>query len=432
MRVLVVGSGGREHALGWKLAQSPRVSRLYAAPGNPGLVRVAECVPVAADALADLAALAERERIDLTVVGPEGPLTLGLADLFQARGLPVFGPTRAAAELEGSKVFAKTLFARHGIPTARFGAFDDPVPARAFVRSLGDRAVVKADGLAGGKGAIVCPDLASATRAIGDLLERRTLGAAGARVVVEELLEGEEVSVFALTDGDAVCPLGAAQDHKTVFDGDRGPNTGGMGAYSPPPVLDTRLAAEIADTVIRPTVRALAREGRPYRGVLYAGLMLTAGGPRILEYNVRFGDPECQVLVTRLADDLLPLCHAVAEGKGLPERVAWRPEAAVCVVLASAGYPGPYATGHPITGVETAEARPGVTVFHAGTALRDGRLVTAGGRVLGVTALGADIPEAIARAYEAVGDIGFEGAHTRRDIGRKALVRLSGEMGGRA
>jgi phosphoribosylamine--glycine ligase len=421
MKVLLVGGGGREHALAWKLAQSPRLSRLLVAPGNAGTAALGENVPVRADAVDALADLAARERVDLTVVGPEQPLTLGLADRLTARGLAVFGPGRAAAELEGSKVFAKGLFARHGIPTARFAAFEDAVAARGFARELGGRVVVKADGLAAGKGAIVCDGLADAEQAIGDLLERRTLGAAGARIVVEERLEGEEVSVFALTDGERVCPLESAQDHKTVFDGDRGPNTGGMGAYSPPPVVDAALAARLCDTLIRPTVRAMAAEGRPYRGVLYAGVMLTRDGPRMLEYNVRFGDPECQALVVRLAEDLLSLCQVVAEGGGLPARVAWTPGASACVVLTSAGYPGAYATGHPISGLEAAAARPGVTVFHAGTALEGGRVVTAGGRVLGVTATGADVRAAVTTAYAAVGDIHFQGIHFRRDIGHRAL-----------
>jgi phosphoribosylamine---glycine ligase len=429
LRVLLVGSGGREHALAWKLAQSPRLGQLYAAPGNPGIARVAECVPVRADDVTAVVDLAERKRIDLTVVGPEGPLALGLVDALEARGRPVFGPSRAAAALESSKVFAKQLFVRYGIPTARFGIFDDPRTARAFVEELGGRAVVKADGLAAGKGAVVCADPAEAARAIGDMLERRVFGDAGARVVVEEYLEGEEVSVFALTDGQIVCPLGSAQDHKAVFDGDRGPNTGGMGAYSPAPVLDPTLARQVVETVLEPTVRGMAAEGRPYRGVLYAGLMLTAAGVRVLEYNVRFGDPECQVLVPRLAGDLLPLCQAVAEGRGLPLSVGWRPEAAVCVVLASGGYPGEYPTGLPIEGIERAEARPGVTVFHAGTAQRAGRLTTAGGRVLGVTALAADIPAAVASAYAAAVEIRFDGMHYRRDIGHRALRRL-GRIGG--
>ncbi len=357
------------------------------------------------------------------MVGPEGPLALGVADALEARGRPVFGPSRAAAALESSKVFAKELFVRHGIPTARFGVFDHPAAARAFVMELGGQAVVKADGLAAGKGAVVCRDPAEADQAIGDMLERRVFGDAGARVVVEELLEGDEVSVFAVTDGRTVCPLASAQDHKAVFDGDRGPNTGGMGAYSPAPALDPTLARHITETVLAPTIRGMAAEGRPYRGVLFAGLMLTPAGPRVLEYNVRFGDPECQALMLRLADDLLPLCQAVAEGRGLPASVAWRPEAAACVVLASGGYPGEYATGLPIEGIERAEARPGVTVFHAGTARRDGGLVTAGGRVLGVTALGADIPAAVAAAYAAAGEIRFDGVHYRRDIGHRALRR---------
>jgi phosphoribosylamine---glycine ligase len=425
LRVLVVGGGGREHALAWKLSQSPRLGTLYAAPGNPGIARVAQCVPVRADDIAAVADLADRERIDLTVVGPETPLALGLADLLEARGRPVFGPSRAAAALESSKVFAKELFARYGIPSARFGTFDDPGAARAFVRELGDRAVVKADGLAAGKGAVVCADTAEADRAIGDMLERRVFGEAGTRVVVEEFLEGEEVSVFALTDGRTVCPLASAQDHKAVFDGDRGPNTGGMGAYSPAPVLDAALAGEVVRTVLEPTIRAMAAEGRPYRGVLYAGLMLTAAGVRVLEYNVRFGDPECQVLMPRLVEDLLPLCQAVAETRGLPTSVTWRPEAAVCVVLASGGYPGEYATGFPVEGLDRAEAHPGVTIFHAGTASREGRLLTAGGRVLGVSALGADIPSAIAAAYAGAEEIRFDGVHYRRDIGHRALERLA-------
>ncbi|HEY7602008.1 MAG TPA: phosphoribosylamine--glycine ligase [Methylomirabilota bacterium] len=429
LRVLLVGGGGREHALAWKLAQSPRLGTLYAAPGNPGIAEIAECVPVRADDVRAIADLADRKRIDLTVVGPEAPLALGVADLLEARGRPVFGPSRTAAALESSKVFSKELFARHGIPTARFAVFDRPDAARGFVRDLRGRAVVKADGLAAGKGAVVCTDVAEADRAIGDMMERRIFGEAGARVVVEEYLEGEEVSVFALTDGQTVCPLASAQDHKAAFDGDRGPNTGGMGAYSPAPVLDPALAAEVTRTVLEPTIRAMAAEGRPYRGVLFAGLMLTAAGVRLLEYNVRFGDPECQVLMLRLGEDLLPLCQAVAEGHGLPTSVAWRPEAAVCVVLASGGYPGEYATGVPIDGLERAGAHPRVTVFHAGTAWREGRLLTAGGRVLGVAALAADIPAALEAAYAGVGEIRFDRMHYRRDIGHRALRRLGQESG---
>jgi phosphoribosylamine--glycine ligase len=430
VRVLLVGGGGREHALAWKLAQSPQLTKLYAAPGNPGIARLAECVPLAAERIDDLADLAVRERVDLTIVGPEAPLALGLADRFAALGLAVFGPSRAAAELESSKVFAKALLVRHGIPTARYRACEDPAAARAFVRELGGRAVVKADGLAGGKGALVCLDPDSADRAIDDCLVRHVFGAAGARVVVEELLEGEELSFFALTDGRRVCALGSAQDHKAVFDGDRGPNTGGMGACAPPAMLDPSLEASILEHIVEPTVRAMAAAGRPYRGVLFTGLMLTADGPRVLEYNVRFGDPECQVLVTRLADDLLPLCRQVAEGAGLPERVRPGSGAAVCVVLASGGYPGPYATGLPVSGLDRAEREPGVTVFHAGTAWQDHRLVTAGGRVLGVTAVGSDLPVAVAAAYRAVAEIRFDGMHFRSDIGHRGLARPARDRSG--
>ena len=429
LRVLVIGGGGREHALAWKLAQSPRLGTLYAAPGNPGIGRIAECVPVRADDITAVADLAERERIDLTVVGPEGPLAHGLADVLEARGRPVFGPSRAAAALESSKAFAKTLFARQRIPTARFGIFEDPGAARAFVRELGGRAVVKADGLAAGKGAVVCADAAEADRAIGDMIERRIFGDSGARVVVEEYLEGEEVSVFALTDGRTVCLMGSAQDHKAALDDDRGPNTGGMGAYSPALVLDPALERQILETVIEPTIRGMAAEGRPYRGVLFAGLMLTATGARVLEYNVRFGDPECQVLMLRLDEDLLPLCQAVAEGHGLPRSLAWRPDAAVCVVLASGGYPGEYPTGLPIEGLERAEAHPGITVFHAGTDRRNGRLTTAGGRVLGVAARASDIPAAVELVYTGVTEIRFDGMHYRHDIGHRALRRLGHRPG---
>ncbi|MBI4591148.1 MAG: phosphoribosylamine--glycine ligase [Candidatus Rokubacteria bacterium] len=425
MRVLVVGSGGREDALVWGLARSPQTSALFAAPGNPGMARHAECVPLKVDALEDLVAFAQRERIDLTVVGPELPLILGIADRFQARGLAIFGPTREASALEGSKVFAKQLMAKHGIPTARFETFQEAGAARRFARRLGAPLVVKADGPAAGKGAMVCRTLGEADRAIALCLEERAFGQSGEQIVVEEFLVGEEASFFALTDGEGALFLGTAQDHKTVFDDDRGPNTGGMGAYSPAPIVDEQLGAQVMKTIVRPTVGAMAAEGRPYRGVIYAGLMLTRPGPKVLEFNCRFGDPEHQVIMVRLQDDLLPLLYAVARGEKLPTAVRWRPEAAVCVVLASGGYPGPYQTGKAIAGVEEAERLPGVTVFHAGTALSDDQLVTAGGRVLGVTALGADIPVAIGKAYEAVGKICFEGIHFRKDIGKKALARLS-------
>ena len=421
MKVLIIGSGGREHALAWKLRQSPRVSRLYAAPGNAGIAAVARCLPIKADDLNGLRDFAERERIDLTVVGPELPLTLGIADLFHSAGLPVFGPSKAAAAIEGSKAFAKALMLKHGIPTARFELFTDSKSARAYARSLGAPLVVKADGLASGKGVFVCRSLEEADRAIAVCLEERGFGDAGARIVIEEFLEGEEASFFAVTDGETLLPLAAAQDHKTVFDQDQGPNTGGMGAYSPAPAVTEECAQEIVETIMRPTVLAMADEGRPYSGLLYAGLMLTKDGPKVLEFNCRFGDPETQPLVTRLNDDLFTPLAAVAHRNPLPREAAWRPDASVCVVLASPGYPGEYRSGLPISGVEEAEALDNVVVFHAGTALKNGQLISAGGRVLGVTALGSTISHAITRAYQAVEKIRFEGMHYRRDIGQKAL-----------
>jgi phosphoribosylamine--glycine ligase len=428
VRLLLVGGGGREHALAWKLARSPLLTRLIAAPGNPGIGRHATCVSVPDHAVDDLLALARRERVDLTVVGPELPLALGLADRFRAEGLPVFGPAAAAARLESSKRFAKELMARHGIPTAAFRAFDDPAAARAWCRELGAPLVVKADGLAAGKGAIVCHTLEAADRAIALCMEERAFGEAGLTVVVEEFLVGEEASFFALSDGSAVLPLAAAQDHKTVFDDDRGPNTGGMGAYSPTPAVDAAMIERIMSEIARPTIAAMGKEGTPYAGVLYVGLMLTADGPRVVEFNCRFGDPECQAILPRLDQDLLPLLEAVATGRGLPGAVRWRGDTSVCVVLASSGYPGKYQTGLPISGLDAGfglgdEGLEEVNVFHAGTILREGRLVTAGGRVLGVQALGADIQSAIDTAYRAVARIRFDGMHFRKDIGRKALAR---------
>ncbi len=419
MRVLLIGGGGREHALAWKLAQSPRVSALYAAPGNPGIARHATCVPIKADRIDALAAFAERERVDLTVVGPEAPLVAGIVDLFESRGLAIFGPSRAAAAIEGSKAFAKALMAKHGIPTARFRTFGEPAAARGYCRTIGAPLVVKADGLAAGKGAIVCATLAEADEAIALCLERRAFGAAGATVVVEEFMRGEEASFFALSSGAEAIPLGVAQDHKRVYDGDQGPNTGGMGAYSPAPIVDEPTAALVMERIIRPTIGALAAEGRPYRGLLYAGLMLTSEGPKVVEFNCRFGDPECQAVLTRLADDLLPLLHAAATGAALPVSVTWRTGAAVCVVLASQGYPGEYPTGLPIAGVDEAEALPGVVVFHAGTARKGGTLVTAGGRVLGVTARGDSVSAATDLAYRGVDRVCFQGMHYRKDIARR-------------
>ncbi|HVQ77701.1 MAG TPA: phosphoribosylamine--glycine ligase [Candidatus Binatia bacterium] len=424
MKVLLVGGGGREHALAWKMAGSPRLGTLLAAPGNPGIARHARCVPIKDDAIEDLLDLARREGVDLTVVGPELPLSLGLADRFRAAGLPVLGPSASAARIESSKVFAKELMARHGVPTARFAVFRDVGRARAFCREIGAPLVVKADGLAGGKGVIVCQTLAEADRALSACLEERRFGPAGLTVVVEEFLRGEEASLFVLTDGRDAISLGVAQDHKTVYDGDQGPNTGGMGAYAPTPLLPSAAADEVMAAVVRPVLSAMAAEGAPYAGILFVGLMLTDGGPRVIEFNCRFGDPEAQALLPLLDEDCLALFEATASGTGLPARLRWAPAVSVCVVMASAGYPGGHGRGRAIDGVEAAEGLPGVRVFQAGTALREGRLVTAGGRVLGVQATGADLAGAIAAAYAGVDRIRFEGAHYRRDIGRRAQVRV--------
>jgi len=423
MRVLLIGGGGREHALAWALARSPRLTRLIAAPGNPGIARHGDCVAVKDSAIEELVTLATRERIDLTVVGPETPLALGLADRFRQAGLGIFGPGREAARLESSKAFAKELMARHGIPTARFGAFSEAGPARRYCREVGAPLVVKADGLAAGKGALVCRTLEEADRAVRLCLEERAFGDAGGTVVIEEFMKGEEASFFVLSDGASALPLAAAQDHKTVFDDDQGPNTGGMGAYSPAPVLDDAMQRRVMVEIVEPIIRAMRQEDAPYQGVLYVGLMITPAGPRVVEFNCRFGDPECQAILPRFDGDLLPLLAAVAAGHGLPPAVSWRADHSVCVVLASGGYPGRYETGRPIRGVEETEGMDGVTVFHAGTAVRDGALVTAGGRVLGVQALGRDIGEAIARAYAAAARIEFTGMHYRKDIGRRALGR---------
>ena len=422
--VLLVGGGGREHAIAWKLAQSPGLGRMIAAPGNPGIAAHARRVPIKDTAIDALVTLAQQERPDLVVIGPEAPLALGLADRLRAAGLAVFGGSAAAARLESSKAFAKDLMARHRIPTARFGTFRDAAAARRYARELGAPLVVKADGLAAGKGVLVCPTLAEADAAVTQCLEARAFGDAGLAVVIEEFLEGEEASFFALSDGTTALPLAAAQDHKTVWDGDRGPNTGGMGAYSPAPVMDAAMEARVMAEIVRPTIAAMAAEGAPYTGVLFVGLMITREGPRVIEFNCRFGDPECQALLPRLQEDLLALLLAAATGKGLPPTLAWSPRASVCVVMTSAGYPGRYDTGTAITGLEAAGALPDVTVFHAGTARAGGGLVTAGGRVLGVQALGDDVAAAIRTAYAAVERIRFDGAHYRRDIGHHALRRL--------
>ena len=421
MKILVVGSGGREHSLVWKLAQSPRVHRLYAAPGNAGIAEQAECVPVPATDVVALATFAEKEKIDLTVVGPEVPLTLGLVDEFQRRGLRAFGASRAAAQIEGSKAFAKALMLKYGIPTAAYREFSEPDAALAYVQERGAPIVVKADGLAAGKGALVCRTVADAVAAVRLIMEQRAFGEAGDRVVVEECLEGEEASFLAFTDGKTVLPLASAQDHKPIYDNDEGPNTGGMGAYSPAPVVSAALHRQIMDRVMVPTVRAMAAEGRPYRGVLYAGVMIKDGEAKVLEFNARFGDPEAQPLLLRMDSDLVPVLEAVLDGRLHEITLQWKEDAAVCVVMASGGYPGTYQKGKAIQGLEEAAKAEGVVIFHAGTARRGAHLLTDGGRVLGVTGRGRDVREAITRTYDAVRRISWEGAHFRTDIGAKAL-----------
>jgi phosphoribosylamine--glycine ligase len=423
MRVLVVGGGGREHGLVWKLRQSPRVTQVFAAPGNAGIAELAECVDISASEVRLLAEYAAKQAVDLTVVGPELPLTLGIVDEFEVRGLRIFGATRQAAILEGSKVFAKRLMKKYKIPTGFFQTFYRAEDAKRYIQDVGAPVVVKADGLAAGKGAIVCPTVQEAVDTVKRIMEDRVFGDAGARVVVEEFLAGEEASFLAFTDGETVLPMASTQDHKAVFDDDKGPNTGGMGAYSPAPVVTEALHQKIMTQVMIPTVKAMAAEGRPYRGVLYAGLMIKDGDVKVLEYNVRFGDPEAQPLFMRMESDLLPILEAVTEQRLKDVEIRWRPEPAVCVVMTAGGYPGAHDTDKPITGLAAAARLKDVMVFHAGTGRVDNTIVTKGGRVLGVTALGADIPDAISRAYRAVEKIRWDGVHYRTDIGRKAVER---------
>ncbi len=426
MNVLVLGSGGREHALVWKLRRSPRVERLFCAPGNPGIGRLATLVPAKADDQDALLGIVERENIGLTVVGPELPLADGIVDRFRSRGRRIFGPTRDAAELEWSKAFAKAFLDRHGIPTAAHRTFGkaDVSAARAYLDRCVLPVVLKADGLAAGKGVLICGTRDEAHTAFREMTEMQMFGAAGDRVVVEEFMSGQEASVFAIADGKDFVLLAPAQDHKRVFDGDQGKNTGGMGAYAPAPAVTPEILRQVVEQIIRPTLRGMAAEGRPYTGCLYVGLMLTPGGPKVVEYNVRFGDPETQAVLPLYDGDFFGLLLASCEGTvaSLPA-VAASGRSAVCVVLASGGYPDRYATGKPISGIEDAEAMDGVVVFHAGTKEEGGRLVTAGGRVLGVTATGeGTLRDTIARAYAAAGTISFEGMHYRRDVGQKALT----------
>ena len=424
MRVLIVGGGGREHALAWRLSREASTSHVLCAPGNPGIRDVANVVPIDAGDPDQLLSLAKREAIDLTVVGPELPLDRGIVDRFRGEGLRIFGPPRAAAQLECSKVFAKGFMARHGIPTARYRVCDSSVTARQTIASgeFGFPVVLKADGLAAGKGVVVAQDAADADAAIRAAMDDRQFGAAGARLVIEECLVGPEVSFFALCDGTRAIPLASAQDHKRIYDEDRGPNTGGMGAFAPSPLLDAAMQAQIMREVVEPVLRGMQAEGTAYRGFLYCGLMMTCAGPKVIEYNVRFGDPEAQAVMPLIDGDFASTLSAAADGDLSGRTVTLRPGASVGVVLAAAGYPGAVTSGLPISGLDAAARVPEVTVFHAGTALRDGQVVTAGGRVLTVVGTGADYRSAIDRAYEAAGLISFEGMQFRRDIGRKALV----------
>ncbi|KAF0218773.1 MAG: phosphoribosylamine--glycine [Geobacteraceae bacterium] len=421
MKVLVIGSGGREHALVWKIAQSPLVEKIYCAPGNPGIGRIAENIDIKVDDLPRLLEFARRENIGLTVVGPELPLSLGVVDLFEEYGLTIFGARRNAAVIEASKAFAKDLMKKYHVPTAAYEVFTEVEPALAFIDRLGTPIVVKADGLAAGKGVIIAQTRGEAVTAVTEMLTGNAFGAAGARVVIEEFLRGEEASFLAFTDGKNIVPLASAQDHKAVFDGDQGPNTGGMGAYSPAPVVTPAIHEKTMTEVMRRTVDGMAAEGRPYRGVLYAGLMIDGGNIKTLEFNARFGDPECQPLLMRMKSDIVPILLAVAKGDISGMEIEWFEKAAVCVVMAAQGYPGEYRKGDEIAGLEEAAKMEDLSVFHAGTALKGDKFVTSGGRVLGVTAMGNTVKEAIERAYRGVSAITWCGVHYRKDIGKKAL-----------
>jgi phosphoribosylamine--glycine ligase len=424
MKVLVVGGGGREHALIWKIAQSPKVSKIYCAPGNAGISAQAAIVPIKANDLNGLLEFALKEKIDLTVVGPEDPLARGIVDLFESKGLSIFGPSQKAAEIEGSKAFAKEMMKKYSIPSASFEIFEGREEAMAYVRRNGAPVVVKADGLAAGKGVIICKTIEEAIRSVDQIMVEKVFGEAGNRVVIEEYLAGEEASYIAFTDGKTILPLASSQDHKPVFDGDRGPNTGGMGAYSPAPVVTDRVHERIVEKILRPVIQCMGEEGRTYKGVLYAGIMICEGVPKVLEFNARFGDPETQPVLMRMKGDIVPILEACMKGNLSQSVIEWDKRASVCVVMASGGYPGDYEKGKVIKGLEEVSRMKDVFVFHAGTALKDGQMVTNGGRVLGVTGLGRDIPKAIEKTYQAVKKISWDGVHYRTDIGQKALCYL--------
>ncbi len=423
MKILVVGGGGREHALVWKIAQSPLVEQIYCAPGNPGTAQLAECVAIGAEELDALLEFAQAENVDLTIVGPEVPLTLGIVDKFQTAGLEIFGPNQAAARIEGSKSFSKNLMAKYQIPTAAYRSFANRDAAVAHIKEQGAPIVVKADGLAAGKGVIVAMSVEEALAAVDDIMLDKVFGSAGSSVVIEEFMDGEEASFFAFTDGTRILPLASSQDHKRIFDNDEGPNTGGMGAYSPAPVVTETLHDEIVETIVKPTISGMSREGCPYSGILYVGLMIQRGKPRVVEFNARFGDPEAQPLLVRMKSDIVPILQACARGNLRQDSLEWHDKAAVCVVMASGGYPASYEKGFTIHGLDETAAMDDVVVFHAGTGLKGGQVVNSGGRVLGVTGLGTTVADAIERAYQAVGKIRWQGVQFRKDIGKKALYR---------
>lgn len=420
----MVGGGGREHALVWKIAKSPLVDEVYAAPGNGGIAKIAKCIDVKPEDLNSLAKFARDEGLDLTVVGPEMPLALGIVDEFARQGLRIFGPTKGAAQVESSKLFAKELMGRCGIPTAEFKSFTDRDRAVLHIRDKGAPIVVKASGLAGGKGAIVCENVDSAVKAVDLLMVEKKLGHSGEVVVVEEYLAGEEASVLAFTDGSTVLPLIPSQDHKPIYDEDKGPNTGGMGAYAPAPLVDAKMLQLITQTILIPAVKGMSAQGIPYKGVLYAGLMMTREGPKVLEFNCRFGDPEIQPIFPLLRNDLVEVMLALMEGRLHQVKLEWENRAAVCVVLASGGYPGSYQKGKQISGIEEVNQMEDVILFHAGTRLTRDGLVTSGGRVIGVTGIGDTLKQAIEKAYSAAEGIRFENAYYRKDIGEKGLRRL--------
>ena len=421
MKVLIVGGGGREHAIAWKLSQSQKVDKIYCTPGNAGIAELAECIEVAPDDFGALLDFVKYEWVDLTIVGPEDPLSKGIVDVFEKEDRRILGPTKAAAMLESSKVFAKDFMRRYRIPTAEYKVFSSYIHAEDHVRMMGAPIVIKADGLAAGKGVIVASTVDEAISALRLIMKDRAFGDAGDRVVVEKCLLGEEASFMVFTDGETIVPMVSSQDHKRVFDGDAGPNTGGMGAYSPAPIITPEFEKEIIDTIMRPVIEGMKSDGIKYKGILYAGLMINNNKASVLEFNCRLGDPETQPVLSRLSTDLLDICLALTDGKLAELEVQWKPEPAVCVVLASKGYPGKYAKGDIIEGLEAAKQIEGVTVFHAGTSFSGSNIVTNGGRVLGVTALGDDIRSAKVRAYEAIEKIHFNGMHYRKDIADRAL-----------